>query len=370
MIEKIHIKEGQTLTSMATSFYNNNSLLELIIEDCPNVTDLSDLVGDCYNLETVTFDDNTALVINSLENMFYACYALNTIDIDFSSRDMTTVTSIRGMFSDCIELTPLTLPVFDTSNITNADYTWRGCTSLTSFPTYDLSSVTSFREAWRSCISLTSFPLLDFSSGKDFYYAWYNCNSLTSFPQISTAGITTSDYNALERTWGDCITLTSFPELDYSQVKRLYYTWNGCSGLTSFPTTAMDLGNITTADSYNDGMTGTWAYCSSLESVDFQGVPIGIVKWSFTFSNCDQMTCAGTFPKMHNAYAMFTACGALTDIRYINTTSSTYSFYMFNGAGGNSGTNPTAVERSALADYSAGGAVYSNPSAPCGMPPP
>jgi len=91
--------------------------------------------------------------------------------------------------------------LIDTSSGTNFNYTWYGCSSLTSFPLIVTSSGTSFTYTWYGCSSLTSFPLIDTSSGITFNLTWYDCSSLTSFPANMFDGCTATAFNA---SWQNC----------------------------------------------------------------------------------------------------------------------------------------------------------------------
>jgi hypothetical protein len=142
-------------------------------------------------------------------------------------------------------------------NVTSFQFSWRNCTSLTSFPLLDTSSGTNFNGAWFGCSSLTSFPLLDVSNGTTFggsdqIGAWRNCTSLTSFPLLDV-----SNGVFFNNTWDNCSSLTSFPLLDTSSGTQFFATWLSCSSLTSFP-----LLDTSSGTNFNNA----WRNCRSLTS--------------------------------------------------------------------------------------------------------
>ena len=86
-----------------------------------------------------------------------------------------------GAYGKTFTVTKFKYFQFDsTSNTTNFENAWNGCSSLTEFPMLDLHNGTKFREAWRNCSSLTSFPMLDLSSGTNLQFAWWGCSALTA----------------------------------------------------------------------------------------------------------------------------------------------------------------------------------------------
>ena len=87
-------------------------------------------------------------------------------------------TDFEYAFRGCSSLTEL--PLLNTSNGTNFYSAWGDCSSLTEFPSLNLGKGTNFQFAWGGCSNLTSIPQLDLSSGTNFVSAWANCWSLTT----------------------------------------------------------------------------------------------------------------------------------------------------------------------------------------------
>ena len=90
------------------------------------------------------------------------------------------------MFSGCSKLT--TVPLFDTSKVTNVSYMFYGCYNLSSVPLFDTSNVTNMSGMFGSCSSLTSVPLFDTSNVMTIQYMFYNCSKLTSVDGFTDLG--------------------------------------------------------------------------------------------------------------------------------------------------------------------------------------
>jgi len=161
---------------------------------------------------------------------------------------------------------------------TNQDGAFYGCTNLVISATDigHFENVTSFVFSWRGCSSLTSFPLLDTSSGINFQIAWRDCSSLTSFPLLDTSNGTNFSFS-----WRGCSSLTSFPLLDTSSGTNFSFSWQSCSSLTSFPANAFDT-NI--ASNYSSAFTTTNLTTQSIDDILVSLVASGVENGTFNQS--------------------------------------------------------------------------------------
>ena len=131
-----------------------------------------EVVDPSQPLPTITLDDtvNTP-TLDASTNMFYLDSWSNAAptSITFNNKEnIKTITKLKGL---------------DTSNVTNMNSMFNGCSSLT---TLDLSSlntskVTTMQEMFSGCTSLTSLNLSDLNMKKLQYVAhmFYDCSSLT-----------------------------------------------------------------------------------------------------------------------------------------------------------------------------------------------
>ena len=101
--------------------------------------------------------------------------------------DFSDITDMSGMFSNCYNLT--SVPLFDTINVTNMSSMFYGCASITSVPEMNTSKVMNMPDMFYNCSSLTSIPQLDTNKLTDMSNMFSNCSSLTSIPQMYTGRV-------------------------------------------------------------------------------------------------------------------------------------------------------------------------------------
>ena len=131
-----------------------------------------EVVDPSQPLPTITLDDtvNTP-TLDASSNMFYLDNWSNAAptSITFNNKEnIKTITKLKGL---------------DTSNVTNMNSMFNGCSSLTTLDLSGLntSKVTTMQEMFSGCTSLTSLNLSDLNMKKLQYVAhmFYDCSSLT-----------------------------------------------------------------------------------------------------------------------------------------------------------------------------------------------
>ena len=131
-----------------------------------------ELVDPSQPLPTISLDDtvNTP-TLDASTNMFYLDNWSNAspTSITFNNKEnIKTITKLKGL---------------DTSNVTNMNSMFNGCSSLTTLDLSGLntSKVTTMQEMFSGCTSLTSLNLSDLNMKKLQYVAhmFYDCSSLT-----------------------------------------------------------------------------------------------------------------------------------------------------------------------------------------------
>jgi surface protein len=88
-----------------------------------------------------------------MTSMFNGCTGLTTVPLFNTS----SVTNISAMFRNCTSLT--TVPLFNTSSVTNMSTMFYGCTGLTTIPLFNTSSVTNIGNTFRGCTNVQSGAL-------------------------------------------------------------------------------------------------------------------------------------------------------------------------------------------------------------------
>ena len=126
--------------------------------------------------------------LTDIDYMFYECRSLTSVPLF----DTSNITTMYSMFYNCVQLT--SVPEFDTSNVTNIAYMFSGCSKLTSIPEFDTSNVISMNSMFYACSRLTSIPELNCQSINNnlpsgYYSAiLYNCSSLLEFGGFKDLG--------------------------------------------------------------------------------------------------------------------------------------------------------------------------------------
>ena len=122
--------------------------------------------------------------ITSMSYMLQGC-SITTIPLF----DTSNVTDMSFMFYECKSL--ITTPLFATSNVTNMNYMFRTCDNLTSVPLFNTSKVTKMDETFYYCKSLRAIPLFDTSKVTNMYQTFRQCykvdsGALALYQQAST----------------------------------------------------------------------------------------------------------------------------------------------------------------------------------------
>jgi surface protein len=151
-------------------------------------------------------------------------------------------------------------------NYTDADFSWSGCTNLTTFNfgNVDYSGISSvgLLSYFVGCSSLTSISFGDFdtSSVTGMASMFQNCSSLTS---IDLSSFNTSSVTNISSMFSGCSSLTSvdLSSFDTSSVTNISGMFRGCSSLTSVDLSSFDTSSVT-------NMSNMFYGCSSLTSVD------------------------------------------------------------------------------------------------------
>ena len=267
------LTESDTFSSYATAIDNiqtgseENPLQEVINNQSgdgkPNCRYLFSYY-DGTSLDSVLSTLDTSNVTD-MNGMFYGCSNLTSIP----QLDTSKVTNMRCMFQACRNLT--TIPQLDTSNVTDMSKMFSGlyaydATStsfymkLTSIPLFDTSKVTRMDDMFYQCYELTNIPQLDTSNVTDMYHMFYKCENLTTIPLLNTSNVTNM-YGMFE----GCRNLTSIPQLDTSKVTNMSSMFESCSNLTSIP--QLDTSKVTNMGYMFDG-------CNNLKEIHMTGMKI------------------------------------------------------------------------------------------------
>ena len=164
---------------------------------CPS--DVSAMFKDCTNLQTIPLLDTSK--VTNMFNMFHGCINLTTIP----QLDTNSVKSMIHMFNGCTNLT--TIPLLNTSSVTKMQFMFSGCTSLTEIPLLNTGKVTKMQSMFIGCTSLSDESLnnilamcanaTSYTSTKTLKYIGLTsdqatkCTTLSNYSAFTSAGWTT-----------------------------------------------------------------------------------------------------------------------------------------------------------------------------------
>ena len=255
------------------------------------VTDMNNMFYNCWQLPSLNLNLSSwdTSKVTNMRQMFYNCRAL--VSLNLSNWNVSNVTNMGSMFENCDDLIALNLSGWNTAKLTNHTKMFVGCHSLGSLnvsgwtntlitdmsdffanlnslininlTNFKTPAVTNMAGMFRGCKALTSLDLSSFNTAKvtDMNNMFYNCNALTGI----TYG---SNWNT-------------------SKVTDISYMFEACSSLTSLNLSSFNTGNVTSINGIFEG-------CTSLESITFGS------GW--------------TNSKLTTTYCMFKDCSALTSL--------------------------------------------------------
>ena len=254
---------------------------------CPE--DASIMFHDYTNLTTIPLLDTST--VTNMQEMFYGCTNLTTIPL----LNTSSVTTMLGMFHNCKNLT--TIPLLDTSSVTTMYQMFAGCRNLTTIPELDTSSVTTMLGMFHNCENLTTIPLLNTSSVNSMFQMFDSCANLTTIPQLDTSTVT----NMQEMFYG-CTNLTTIPQLDTSNVTVMRYMFLRCVNLTTIP--QLDTSKVT-------DIHGMFYDCTNLTEIPLLDTS-KVTNIENMFKNCTKLS----DESLNNILAMCTNAVKITNSSY------------------------------------------------------
>ena len=148
-----------------------------------NVKNMSEMFGQCSNLETLDLSHFNTEKVGNMSNMFNGCTKLH--DLNISSFNTENVTNMYGMFYGCSSLETLDLSHFNTRYVRKdgMNYMFNGCSSLSSL---DVSNFTTDKPSmqldglFQGCSSLQTLDLssFDISGAGSVNYLFDGCSAL------------------------------------------------------------------------------------------------------------------------------------------------------------------------------------------------
>ncbi len=290
---------------------------------------------DLENLESIDLEGLDTSQVTNMQAMFSGCSSLTSLDV--SGFDTSQVTSMREMFLGCSSLTSLDVSGFDTSQVTDMGGMFERCGSLTSLDVsgFDTSRVTNMQAMFSGCSSLTSLDVSRFDTSQvtDMGFMFSDCSSLTG---LDLSGFDTSNVTNMRSMFTFCESLTNLDMsgFDTSRVTDMWSMFERCSSLMSLDVSGFDTSRVT-------DMGGMFSDCGILTSLDVSGFNTGQVTdmWNM-FGGCSSLTSLDLSgfdtSWVMNMGVMFFDCSGLTslDLSGFNTSQVTDMDEMFSGCSG------------------------------------
>ena len=199
--------------------------------------------------------------VTTMRGMFSGCGNLTNLDVHKFVTD--NVTNMAWMFENCSSLKSLDVSKFNTSNVTDLGAMFDNCPSLTNLDVshFDTGNAKSLNSMFRGCSGLTSLDVSNFNTGNatDVCGMFENCSSLKS---LDVSKFNTSNVTDLGAMFANCPSLTSLDvrHFDTSNAKSLNSMFRDCSGLT-----LIDLSSFDTSNAINMG--AMFKNCNSLTTI-------------------------------------------------------------------------------------------------------
>lgn len=283
-----------------------------------NVVDAYGMFTNCYQLVEIPAIDLSNVVGGNLAALYQGCYNLVKVPDNIWP---TGITSVNALFTSCNKIS--SVPVFDTSNVTD----WRNfvsyCHNLKYFPAYDTSSGTNFDTMFLGCYNLNKIESLNTSNAVTMYYTFGVCSNLAEIPDINTSKVTN-----FYRTFSGCRSIRSVPAIDTSSGTNFRETFSGCTGLSSIPDLDCSKGTL---------FYGMFSACVSLKQCPTLNINPAVGKSSQAFYSMFS-TCYNLQEYPNEDFSggldytnMFYACYSLREITNIDLSTATNLYRTFYG---------------------------------------
>ena len=201
--------------------------------------------------------------VTNMNSMFFGCSSLTSLDV--SGFATSQVTDMYGMFYSCSSLANLDVGGLDTSQVTNMNSIFSGCSGLTSLDVsgFDTRQVTNMGYMFSGCSGLTSLDVsgFDTSQVENMWFMFSGCSGLTS---LDVSGFNTSRVASINNMFSHCSGLTGIDVSGFntSRVTSINNMFSHCSSLTGLDISSFDMSQVTNelVDMFGD--------CNDLSIID------------------------------------------------------------------------------------------------------
>lgn len=209
----------------------------------------------------------TFTCVNSLHFTFKSCKCGK---LDLSNWDVSKIISLKGTFSECVELEELIIDNWDVSKVRNMGLTFNECVKLKSLDLacWDTSSVLDLPYIFCACNSLVSLDLngWDVSKVETLRCVFTYCTELVS---LNIRSWDVSNVSAFRHVFTECTSLTDLDVSAWkvSSAKEFAGVFEGCKSLRSIDLSGWDISEFTS-------VVGLCSECTQLQYLN-------ISNWKF-----------------------------------------------------------------------------------------
>lgn len=277
-------------------------------------------LGECSNIDFSGLDTSN---VTDMEGMFSGCTKLKSIDLD--ALDTTNVTNMGAMFVGWSNLSSADLSGLDTSNVTDMSNMFAMCSSV-DVSSLNTSKVRNMSEMFYSAKGITGLKYLDTSSVTDM-------SEMFSYAEMATIDISSFNLGKVKDlsemfTYSTVATI-KLPSSPVGANCTANAMFANCNNLSSVNIGAMDTSNVT-------NMSGMFAGCSNLVSINAPQIETsGATSMKEMFSGCSAFksidVSAWDTGKVTNMNHLFCGCSSIEaiDISSWDTGSVTGMIAMF-----------------------------------------
>ena len=273
--------------------YQPIEFIGLAVTDVSTMTTMKSMFSGCDKLTSIDLSGLNASSVTDMSDMFSSCDGIKFIDL--LGMDTSSVTNMSYMFNYCLSLSSIDLSGLNTSKVTDMSYMFTECRSLESidFSGLDTSKVTNMSYIFKDCKKLKSIDLSGFNtSAVTKMEGMFNiCRELTS---LNLSNFDTSKVTNMSDMFCNCEKLESIDlsRFNTSSVTNMYemfggYRYDGTEYISGF--TSLDLSSFDTSKVTE--MSRMFQYCKKLISLDLSSFDTSSVTgMNYMFYNCPNLT--------------------------------------------------------------------------------
>lgn len=277
-----------SLTCYDNLFKGCSNLVDANFKINNNTESISGLFSDCVNLTGLSI--NLPSKCKDISNLFKGCAALG--DLDFIANwDVSKITTLYRTFYGCSSVRSIPVGNWDISNVISLNSTFQGCTSLEilDVSNWNTSKVTTFQSLFSSCTQLT---VIDVSK--------WDTSSLVG--------------EGLRSVFNGCslVQVLDVSNWKTDNVTSIVYVFSGCSSVTNLDVSKWNTSKLT-------NMLGAFSSCRNLTSLNISNWKTDLItsfSYALSYTSITSLDLSNwSFDKATTIAGMFNGCSELVTLK-------------------------------------------------------